>query len=342
MESVCNEPVTATAIVSSYLLLLNRMCAAVSPSCCGLFLWYVLFYVDVSTASHLSNAVSSIATHAPDNVAEKEFNFRDDYDHVNDNLKYDAVRAMNHDRVPCSEVHEEMLPENTGNDFNIGDDAARASSSYIQPISHNVRNGALFLTELLLHNHMSGITASPFIANTETLQKSVSLHGIIVYSLSHDEYKSILLRHIFGGGCVQGPDNNDRTACHHFARGFNSPWKMTQFAFDVMSSAKSNQRSTDELLFLFRTLELKTAFKSHMLCRQIVCELKRQSKIFISSITAGEEFTGFEKLDRPTLLSIASSHQIQVDRFTGTKEDLKFAIISHLAHGECCHNVNEQ
>ena len=193
-----------------------------------------------------------------------------------------------------------------------------------------------------LHNHLSGITASPFVADLNTLQKSVSLHGVVVYGLSHEEYKSILLRHIFGGGCAQGPDHNDRTACRHFAQNFTSPRKMTRFAFNVMSSAKSNQRSTDELLFLFRTLELTTAFKPRDLRRQIVRELKKQSKIFVSPMTAGEEFIAFEKHDRPTLLSIMSSHRIKVDRFTSTKEELKTAITSHLALGECCDNVNEQ
>jgi hypothetical protein len=59
-----------------------------------------------------------------------------------------------------------------------------------------------FLTDLLLHNHMSGITASSFIADLDTLQKSVSLHGIVMYGLSHEDYKSILLQHILGGGCA--------------------------------------------------------------------------------------------------------------------------------------------
>jgi hypothetical protein len=115
-----------------------------------------------------------------------------------------------------------------------------------------------FLIEFLLHNNLSGITASPFIADLETLQKCLSLHGIVVYGLSHDDYKTILLRHIFGGRCIQGPRNNDRTACHHFAQNFTSLREMIRCAFEVISSAKSYQCSTDELLFLFRTLELTT------------------------------------------------------------------------------------
>ena len=117
---------------------------------------------------------------------------------------------------------------------------------------------------------------------------------------------------------------------------------MTQFAFDVMSTAKSNQQLMDELLFLFCTLELTTAFKPHELRRQIICELKKKSKNFVSPMTAGEKFTAFERHDRPTLLAITSSHRIQVDKFTSTKETLKTAIMRHLAVGECCHNVNQQ
>jgi len=218
------------------------------------------------------------------------------------------------------------LLENAGNNSDMNGSTPRASSSYIPPVSREVRSGSSFLTDLLLHNHLSGITASPFVADLNTLQKSVSLHGIVVYGLSHEEYKSILLRHIFGGGCTQGPDHNDRTACRHFAQNFTSPREMTTFAFNVMSSAKSNQRSTDELLFLFRTLELTTAFKARDLRRQIVRELKKQSMIYVSPMTAGEEFIAFEKHDRSTLLSITSSHRIKVDRLTlyehkgGTKD----------------------
>ena len=259
----------------------------------------------------------------------------------------DVVDDMNPDCVPRhGVVHKEILPEIAENDFDISDSTPLASSSYVPPISQEVRSGSSFVTDLLLQNHITGITASPFISSIETLQKSVSLHGIIVYGLTYDEYKHILLRHIFGGGCVQGPDNNDRTACRLFAHGFNSPQEMTRFAFDVMSSAKSNQRSTDELLFLFHALELESTFKPRELRRQIVRKLKTHSKNFMSPITACQslKLTGssFEKLDRPTLLSIASSHHIQVDKFTSTKEELKTAIISHFAHGDCCRSVNEQ
>jgi hypothetical protein len=74
---------------------------------------------------------------------------------------------------------------------------------------------------------------------------------------------------------------------------------------------------------------------------QIIHELKDQSKTFQSSLTAGDEFIGFERHDRLTLLSIASSHRILIDRFTCTKETLKTAIITHFVQGDCCHNIND-
>jgi len=113
---------------------------------------------------------------------------------------------------------------------------------------------------------------------------------------------------------------------------------MTNSAFHIVGSAKSNQCSTDELLFLFHILRLETAFKAcHLRC-QIVSELNKQSKNFITLLTVVEDFTAFEKLDRPSVLFIASSQQIQVDRFTSTKETLKTAIITHFAQGACCCN----
>lgn len=84
----------------------------------------------------------------------------------------------------------------------------KATSSYSPSISHEERTGSSFVTDLLLHNHMSGITASPFICNIETLQQSVSLRHCCLWVIT---------------GCVQGPDKNDRTACRHFAQGFTSP-----------------------------------------------------------------------------------------------------------------------
>ena len=288
--------------------------------------------------------VSAVATNVSPNISTKEFKIHDNNncDNEYDNLNYDSVHDMHSDCIPPCTAQEEILLENTGNNFDMNSSTPCASSLYIPPVSHEVWSGSSFLTDLLLHNHLSGITASPFLANLNMLQKSVSLHGIIVYGLSHEEYKSILLRHIFGGGCTQGPDHNDHTACRHFAQNFTSPREMTMFAFNVMSSAKSNQWLTDELLFLFCTLELTTAFKACDLRCQIVHELKKQSMIYVSPMTAGKEFIAFEKHDRSTLLSITSSHRIKVDRFTSTKEELKTAITSHLALGECCDNVNEQ
>ena len=195
--------------------------------------------------------VSSITTEVPQRISMTDFekHRNKDYDNLKNTSKYTSIHDLNDD---CAFLR-------------VGQDdinASRASSSCMIPaMSLELRSGSAFVTDLLLHKHLTGITASPFIGNLDVLQKSVSLHGIVVYGLSHDEYKSILLRHIFGGGCVQGPDNNDRTACRHFAQNFTSPREMTQFAFEIISTAESTQRSTDELLFLFRALELTTAFK---------------------------------------------------------------------------------
>ena len=247
---------------------------------------------------------------------------------------------INHDYLSPSIAEDDQCFEHAVNDFHVDDNTSYASSSYIPPVSQEIRSGSSFLSDFLLQNHMSGITASPFLANIQTLQKALSLHGVVVHGLSHDEYKSLLLQHIFGGGCAQHPDVNDRTACHHFTRGFTSAMEMTHSAFQIMSSAKSNQRSTDELLFLFRALQLPTAFKPSNLRRQIVSELKKQSKSFVSPLTVVDDLTVVEKLDRASLLFITSSHQIEVDRFTSTKETLKTAIITHFVQGICCHIPN--
>lgn len=113
-------------------------------------------------------------------------------------------------------MHAQVCFKDPVNESNVDDNTLHASCSYIPAVPHEVRSSSSFLAELLLCNHMSGITASLFLASLKILQKSLSLHGIVVHGLSQDEYKSLLLQHIFGGGCIQGPDNNDRTACRHF------------------------------------------------------------------------------------------------------------------------------
>jgi hypothetical protein len=164
----------------------------------------------------------------------------------------------------------------------------------------------------------------------------------VVHGLSHEGYRSILLRHVFGGDCLQGPFNNDRTACRYFAHNFNSPTEMTKTAFDIISSATSKERSTDELLSLFHTLDLLHVFKPRNLRDQILRAFKTQSVKYVSplTITPGEEFHAFKKHDKSTLLSIASSHQILTDTFTSTKDSLRTAILTHFIQGKCCENIN--
>jgi hypothetical protein len=163
-----------------------------------------------------------------------------------------------------------------------------ASSSSISPVCQELPPASSFLKELLLSNHSSGITASPFIADCEALLHSVSLHGIVVHGLSHEGYRSILLRHVFGGDCLQGPFNNDRTACRYFAHNFNSPTEMTKTAFDIISSATSKERSTDELLSLFHTLDFIHVFKPRNLRDRILPNkgsgLCRSSALYLFSV----------------------------------------------------------
>ena len=160
----------------------------------------------------------------------------------------DVSQNMSAKKTKKNEMHIYDCHNEDDNNFDMNCNSSHASSSYLSPVSHEVRSGSffyLFLPDLLLHNYLSGITVSSFITNLHTLQISPSLYGIVVHGLSHEEYKDILLRHIFGGVCVQGPNKNVRSACRPFAQHFASPSEMTQFAFDIISSANSSQRCTD-------------------------------------------------------------------------------------------------
>jgi hypothetical protein len=173
-----------------------------------------------------------------------------DDNHINIDNNHDNL--LNHD-LPCPSLAQEQIPSETPvYDCNIVDDTQRASSSYAPPLSHDIRSGFSFLTELLLYNHMSGITASPFLSNIEMLQKSLSLHGILVYGASYDEYKSLLFRHVFGGGCVQGPPNNDRTACQNVRRTVSVSMKRhVKHLFNL-----SDRRFQEHYSFLFTVFNI--------------------------------------------------------------------------------------
>ena len=72
-----------------------------------------------------------------------------------------VLHDMNSDCIPPCAAQEEILLENTRNNFDVDSGSPHASSSYIPPVSRELQSGSSFLTDLL-HNHMSGIKASPY------------------------------------------------------------------------------------------------------------------------------------------------------------------------------------
>ena len=72
---------------------------------------------------------------------------------------------INHDYLSPSIAEDEVCFEDTVNNFHVDDNTLHASSSYIPPVPQEFRSGSSFLSDFLLQNHMSGITASPFLAN---------------------------------------------------------------------------------------------------------------------------------------------------------------------------------
>ena len=85
-------------------------------------------------------------------MTERDTHYKDDCNKTKNNSKFTCVHDFNNDRVSmCVDHHEINTPH--------------ASSSYmIAPTSHELRSGSTFVTDLLLHKHLTGITASPFIA----------------------------------------------------------------------------------------------------------------------------------------------------------------------------------
>ena len=53
---------------------------------------------------------------------------------------------------------------------------------------------------------------------------------------------------------------------------------MSFAAFDIVASARSDQRTDDDLFFVLRVLQLSTEFHVAKTRRQLVRELRRQAK----------------------------------------------------------------
>ncbi len=265
-------------------------------------------------------------------------------DNLHDETLYNELDILMHHNLTHSPhmplaSQDDMSASSTNN--HSATPVAHPSTSYIPPTAVEAQSGIRFLQELLLEKKTCGITASPFLAMLASMQTSASLHGITVYGLSLDDYKCVLLRHIFAGACVDGPNVNDWTACHHFAQGFISAEHMSRSAFDIIQSASVTQRATQELLFLSHSLGFLAHFEPQRLRQQIIHEFKRCSLAYASATVNGQEFSHFEKHDKSTLLSIALSHQISVDSFTSTKQQLKTAIMRHFVEGQCCHTIKK-
>jgi hypothetical protein len=228
---------------------------------------------------------------------------------------------------------------NSGHDFR-----ASCSSVPLHPASVDVREGFDYLQSFLLQNQETGIAASPFSvtvkSDIEKLHHLVSLHGILPHGMSADECRVLLWRHVFSGHCVtEHCSSLDRTACFTFAKGFQSAREMSFAAFSILASAKVTQRSNEDLLHLLQDLEVKSVFRPQNLRCQITRQLSRQAKVFQSSITGSDEFfVAFERHSRASLLAVASAHGLNVQRYTGTNNDLKESIMAHFASGHCFKN----
>ena len=107
-------------------------------------LWCV-YFLCIPALSHLFSV-------APSTSSPYYNHFDIDNDH--DNL-------MNHDYFSSSTAQDKVPSENVKYAFDIDDVTSGASSSYILPVSHEIRTGSSFLMQLLLHDCMSGITSSP-------------------------------------------------------------------------------------------------------------------------------------------------------------------------------------
>ncbi len=196
-------------------------------------------------------------------------------------------------------------------------DPSGSRISFPHNTTSNDNDGASFLMEFFLHNYTSGLTASPFLAHLQLLQHNLTLHGITVFGLTVDEYRQLLLRHILVGDCMRGSENKDRTGCRHFRQGFSTANDIAASAFSTLLSATAAQRSTDDLLLVLKALNIKSTFQPRNLRRQIIDEFKTQALIFTSSTCA--DFMKLERYDKPTLLSIASSHNISLSSFIVTR-----------------------
>jgi hypothetical protein len=136
-----------------------------------------------------------------------------------------------------------------------------------------------------------------------------------------------------------GPYNNkDVTACSLFSKGFESEEEMSFAAFEIAASARGDQRSNEDLFCILHALHLSTTFHVRNTRRQLERELRRQAKDFIKNrktFTSQHIFAKFERHSKVTLLAICSAHNISVNRYTGTVDEIKDSIMTYFAAGDC-------
>lgn len=160
------------------------------------------------------------------------------------------------------------------------------SMSVLPPVvCQDMKSGCDFLGELLLSTSQSGITASPFSAKLDCLQRALSLHGICSYGFSLSDCQAVLIDHIFSGQCVSCVSvAGDFSGCLCFRRGFASDVEMSSAAFNILANATALQRSSDDLFKIFRWLNIRTDFRPGHFRSQSVNELRHQASHFLQSL----------------------------------------------------------
>ena len=136
-----------------------------------------------------------------------------------------------------------------------------STSSPVMEENFAHQTGIDFLRRSLLGKFETGICASPFNDNLERLRHLLIVHGISGDGYSIMECRSVFFQHVFSGDCIlRTSHHKDFTACSHFSNGFESEEEMSFAAFDIVASARSDQRTDDDLFFVLRVLQLSTEF----------------------------------------------------------------------------------
>ena len=210
---------------------------------------------------------------------------------------------------------------------------------------------------MFLSQRDTGVRASIFHCSEHHLRKMCLLHGLDVSrSLTVRDVKLRLLYHLMNGDCFAHrcepcQPSPDRSACICVATGLSSALSITSVIVKLLKDSTPSKIATEDLLLIVESTGNQSPYDHKInLRRRVIASLDafllrcrhRAQRDAVNCINDpfGDLFMGFEGKRKPVLESIMNHHGLIVEQQTKfSLENMRDAIVSHIAAGHCAHSI---